>query len=39
MAIKKAVALDILAKNPIGTVERPKVTQKKIQIFTIDEIH
>ena len=38
MAIKKAVALDILAKNPLATVERPKRTYKKIPIFTIDEV-
>ncbi len=39
MAIKKAVALELLQKNPLATVERPKVISKKIQIFTIDEIH
>lgn len=39
MAIKKAVALGILQKNPLTTVERPKVITKKIQVFTIDEIH
>ena len=38
MALKKAVALDILVKNPMTTVERPKRTTKKIQIFTIDEV-
>lgn len=38
MAIKKAVALDILVKNPLATVERPKRTYKKIPIFTIDEV-
>lgn len=39
MAINKAVALDILVRNPLAIVEQPKVTQKKIQIFTIDEVH
>lgn len=39
MAINKAVALDILSKNPMVTVEHPAVVQKKIQIFTIEEVH
>lgn len=39
MAIKKAVALDLLQKNPLATVERPKNVTKKVQIFTIDELH
>lgn len=38
MALKKAVALDILVKNPMATVERPKRTTKKIKIFTVDEV-
>lgn len=39
MAIKKAVALDLLNKNPLTTVERPKIVTKKVQVFTIDELH
>lgn len=38
MAIKKAVALELLSKSPLATVERPTTTHRKIQIFTIDEV-
>lgn len=38
MAIKKAVALEMLTKNPIATVERPKIIHKKVPIYTIAEI-
>lgn len=39
MALKKAVALELISKSPLVTVERPKVVTKKIQIYTIEEIH
>lgn len=37
--VTKAFQLDMISKNFMEAVEPPKVTQKEVEIFTIDEIH
>lgn len=36
-ALKKAAALDLIQKNPMLTVERPKSKSRKVEIFTLEE--
>lgn len=36
-AIKKAAALDLIQKNPMLAVERPKGGSRKVEIFTLEE--
>lgn len=36
-ALKKAAALDLIQKNPMLAVERPKSGSRKVEIFTLEE--
>lgn len=37
-SLKKAAALDLITKNPMAAVERPKQTKKQVQVFTVEEV-